>query len=158
MEEVWKPIPNCDGYFASSLGRIKRADGLIMKQWGKPYLVINLVQGESQRKFLVHRLICATFHENPENKAEVNHINGDKLDNRAINLEWMSHKENMQHAWQNGLVTSEMVSTALKGLHRHHSEETRKKMSESRKGKHLSEETKKKISDSQKRRLSRTSA
>ena len=148
MEEVWKPIPNCNGYFASSLGRIKRADGKIMKQWGTPYLVINLVQGDIQRKFLVHRLVCATFHENPDNKSDVNHINGNKFDNRAVNLEWVSHKENMRHAWHNGLITGDMISKAQKG--RHLSEEHKQHISEGNRGKRLSEETKRRISEAKK--------
>ena len=42
----------------------------------------------------VHRLICETFHENPDSKATVDHINRDKHDNRAVNLRWATHKEN----------------------------------------------------------------
>lgn len=41
----------------------------------------------------VHRLICETFHDNPDNKATVDHINRDKHDNRAVNLRWATRKE-----------------------------------------------------------------
>ena len=52
----------------------------------------------------VHRLVAQTYLPNPHNLTEVNHINGDKSDNRVCNLEWVSREQNMRHASENGLM------------------------------------------------------
>ena len=53
--------------------------------------------------YLIHRRVATAFIPNPENKPEVNHIDGNKLNNAAANLEWVTRQENAQHAWRIGL-------------------------------------------------------
>lgn len=102
---------------------------------GRYYKVTLSINGK-EHQYLVHRLVANAFIPNPENKPEVNHINGDRLDNRASNLEWVTAKENQIHSvktnlrkhgtelW-NGKFTKEQV---LEIIIRKHSGESCKKL------------------------------
>jgi hypothetical protein len=75
-----------------------------------PYMVVNLKSRDEhgnkiQLNRLVHRLIAQAFIPNPLSKKQVNHKNGNKVDNRIENLEWVTQEENMQHAYDTGLKT-----------------------------------------------------
>lgn len=66
------------------------------------YLLVSLnLNGEKTHK--IHRLVALTFIPNPENKKEVNHLDGDKTNNNVSNLEWSTYEENMQHSRDIGL-------------------------------------------------------
>ena len=116
--EIWKDIQGYEGlYQVSNIGNIKSLDrtvgenrtpylkkGRILKAWKyNGYLCVNLCGEGKNVKLKVHRIVAETFIDNPKNKKEVNHINGNKTDNRVENLEWCSHKENIQHAFRTGL-------------------------------------------------------
>ena len=96
--------------------------------------------------YRVHRAVAELFIPNPDNKPEIDHIDGNPLNNHYLNLRWCTHKENC-----NNLITLKRMSEANKGeknprygkqgtfLGKHHTQETKIKLSEARKGKYTGE-------------------
>lgn len=114
--EQWKDIKGFESlYQISNLGRVKS----LSRKW-KPdesilvnqintfgYHVVRLGQGVGKYKqFFIHRLVALHFIDNPNNLSEVNHKDGDKLNNDFTNLEWVSRSKNMIHAFDTRLVSN----------------------------------------------------
>ena len=86
-------------------GRIDNRKGKELKpkvdRYG--YESVTLTKDGLRKSYTVHRLVATAFIDNPEVKPTVNHINGNKRDNRIENLEWATHKEQKRHSIDNGL-------------------------------------------------------
>jgi hypothetical protein len=119
QQEQWKAIADSNGeYHISNHGRVKSHKGgkeRILKPGlsGRPgrYWAINICINGKNKMHYIHRLVALTFLSNPDNKPQVNHIDGNKLNNHIDNLEWVTASENLQHAWDTGLNESMRLAT-----------------------------------------------
>jgi hypothetical protein len=130
MEEIWRPVQEVGGLMeVSNLGRVRtidrdlevaerRRDGRSQgnfrrKQYGRVlspcvgrhgYLEVALMVNSKRKKYRVHRLVAAEFVPGYFEDASIDHLDGDKLNNRADNLEWVTLSENTRRQWETGLV------------------------------------------------------
>lgn len=129
--EVWKDIPNYENiYQVSNLGRVKSLSRTMYK--GKrcfnskekilksclsnSYLGVNLYNFCKLKFYRVHRLIGITFLENLKNYKQVNHIDGNKINNNIENLEWVTARENRCHNVKNINTSSKYIGVYLHKL------------------------------------------
>jgi hypothetical protein len=134
--EIWKPIPVYENvYEASSLGRIRTIDGKVthsirhgVRRWNGRILknktkVVNPQMGyrvtlwlnKKPKDWLVARLVALAFYGIPNGytikgtgqRMTVNHIDGNRLNNKVENIEWCTLKENIQHAFHTGLMPTQ---------------------------------------------------
>jgi len=117
--EIWKDIKGYESlYQVSNYGRVKRLGKTVERSYHgniqykekilkikttNTYHQIGLTKNKTRKHYLLHRIVCIAFIPNPNNKPEVNHINGLKNDNRVENLEWVNASENIKHAFKSGL-------------------------------------------------------
>lgn len=109
--EIWKEIPKYERYAVSNLGKVRsNISGKILSERKdrNGYLRVNLRKGnvryEKPTVMHIHRLVAETFLIPIEGKTCINHIDGNKRNNCADNLEWVTNKENTAHAIQHGLM------------------------------------------------------
>lgn len=111
MIEEWKPVVGFEDYFlVSNTGKIiglrtNRAIKTYIHKSGREIFSTRVGGRKGQvHCFKVHRLVAEAFISNPDNKRTVNHKDGNPLNNTVDNLEWNTHSENIQHAFDNGLI------------------------------------------------------
>lgn len=107
MEEIWENIniEDYDKYKISNFGRIKNKNNKIIKQYinKSGYFCVKLYKKGKHKEYRVHRLVMITFQDNKNRNLDINHKDGNKLNNNLNNLEWCTHKYNIQHSYNNGL-------------------------------------------------------
>lgn len=116
--EVWKDIKDYEGlYQVSTYGNIrncrKNKNNVLYKSL-RTYYGVKLSKNNIKEFKSIHRLVAETFIQNPENKTEVNHKDGNKLNNKVDNLEWCNHSENQLHAYKNNLQKPTKISPVSK--------------------------------------------
>lgn len=114
-KEIWRDIEGYEGlYQVSNLGSVRSLDRIdsigrhrkakILKpSFSRGYPYVNLCKKSKMQFYRIHRLVAIAFLPNPENKEEVNHIDGNTRNNCVDNLEWVTHSENIHHASKTNL-------------------------------------------------------
>lgn len=121
MNEEWKGVIYQGKYFGdyyevSNLGNFRSAK---TKKLLKLHLVNSYYLGycgslgarNKRKMFKVHRAVAETFIPNLDSKPQINHIDGNKLNNTVGNLEWVTSQENVKHAYATGLISTDSIDS-----------------------------------------------
>lgn len=128
MKEEWHDIEGYENsYQVSNLGRVRSCDRIVKYSTGgvrllksiiiKPqpnlgdYMQVNLYTNSIPIRITIHRFVAKYFVEGYDEGYEVNHLDGDKSNNRYDNLEWCSKADNIQHAFDTGLIPKMLGSS-----------------------------------------------
>ncbi len=127
--EIWKDIPGYEGiYQASNYGNIRTVEGKTTysirhgkRRWKSRMLKgrgdnkttgkrVSLWKNKKHKDWLVARLVAITFLGEPEEGMTVNHIDGNRMNNRIENLEWLTRADNIKHGFENGLYPQKSIT------------------------------------------------
>jgi hypothetical protein len=127
---MWKPVVGYEGLYEVSddgvvrslafeikkkvkgVAKIREAVELKQQIHRKGYAKVRLYKQTDWKQFFVHRLVAMMFIPNENNLTQVNHKDGNKLNNCVSNLEWISNTENMRHAYRTGIKVNPCGASA----------------------------------------------
>lgn len=120
MQLEWRDVVGYEGlYEVSNDGRVRTVGHVTNNHEIPPkelgvrtyknqrYARVRLYKNGVPKDYMVHRLVAQAFVPNPDNKPQVNHLDGDRSNNSAENLEWCTASENQRHAYETGLKNIE---------------------------------------------------
>jgi len=136
IDEIWKPIEENPVYLVSNYGRVRTIDHPVWCRVNNSYSIrkgrfctptnnnskrywrVGVQINNRQKHLAIHRLVAKAFIPNPDNLPQINHIDGDKNNNKVSNLEWCNNGYNQFHAWKNNLkdVTKMSEHSSLRKL------------------------------------------
>ena len=136
IDEIWKPIEENPVYLVSNYGRVRTIDHSVWCKVNNSYSIrkgrfctptnnnskrywrVGVQINNRQKHLAIHRLVAKAFIPNPDNLPQINHIDGDKSNNKVSNLEWCNNGYNQAHAWKNNLkdVTKMSEHSSLRKL------------------------------------------
>jgi len=126
MKEIWKPMTGYhdirgDRLMVSNTGKIKSCiTGRILKTYvsGRGYESLRFTLDGGKKTITIHRAVAIAFIPNPNNYAEINHKDGNKLSNNFSNLEWCTRSQNERHKFDTGLYDPSRISGEHNGNHK----------------------------------------
>lgn len=128
MEEIWKPVPSFESdYMVSNLGKVKSIKkgldkAMMLKGYVNRdgYLKVGLYRNNKQRKYGVHQVVAMAFlNHTPlggSTKIVIDHVNGNKLDNRLENIEVVTNRENVTRGFKKELIGSSYNKNAKRWI------------------------------------------
>lgn len=136
IDEIWKPIEENPVYLVSNYGRVRTIDHPVWCRVNNSYSIrkgrfctptnnnskrywrVGVQISNRQKHLAIHRLVAKAFIPNPDNLPQINHIDGDKNNNKVSNLEWCNNGYNQAHAWKNSLkdITKMSEHSSLRKL------------------------------------------
>ena len=108
--EEWALVEGTEDYYVSNMGRFRRGDSIRkISIDSEGYCRVNI----EKNKYRLHRLVAQAFCPNPNNYPIVDHLNNNRQDNKAVNLEWVDNRENLRRAAKMGLLSECEVKITL---------------------------------------------
>lgn len=110
-KEIWKDIAGYEGlYQINNYGDVKslnygntKKEKILKPHNNDGYYDVTLYKHGKHKQYKIHRLVAQNFIPNPKNKPQVNHKDGNKINNNVNNLEWVTNSENIKHAFKTNL-------------------------------------------------------